>query len=73
MSKKYKVQYTKHTSLMLMLFVRKSKLLIKHSQKLISNMLILQDGRGSALVSPVSQFRRSTVVCTCTLPTKSEE
>ena len=73
MTKKYKVQYTKHTSLMLMLFVRKSKLLIKYSQKLISNMLILQDGRGSALVSPVSQFRPSTVVCTCTLPTKSEE
>ena len=49
---------------MLMLFVRKSKLLIKYSQKLISNMLILQDGRGSALVSPVSQFRPLTVVCT---------
>ena len=56
MSKKYKVQYTKHTSLMLMVFVRKSKLLIKHSQKLISNMLILQDRRGNALVSPVSHF-----------------
>ena len=73
MSKKYKVQYTKHTSLMLLLFVRNSKLLIKHSQKLISNMLILQDRRGNTLVSPVSQFRHSTVVCACTLPTKSEE
>ena len=73
MSKKYKVQYTKHTSLILMLFVRKSKLLIKHSQKFISNMLILQDRRGTALVSTVSQFHHLTVVCACTLPTKSEE
>ena len=47
MTKKYKLQYTKHTSLMLMLFVRKSKLLIKHSQKLISNMPTLQDRRGT--------------------------
>ena len=58
---------------MLTLFVRNSKLLIKHSCKLISNMLISRDGRGAALVSPLSWFRRSTLVCACTLSTKSEE
>ena len=66
MTKKYKVQYTKHTSLMLMLFVRKSKLLIKHSQKLISNMPILQDRRGtpSFLLSRSFATRQ---LCACAL------
>ena len=48
---------------MLTLFVRKSKLLKKHSRKFISNMLISRDGRGATLFSPVSWFRRSTLVC----------